>query len=394
MEETQELQTIANVIKQFYSILIPQCITIEEFKVKGQLWIENVKNEFKNDRITVLIYDIFLQELFSFIGGKDKKHHALIMKGGGIKGLAYVGALEILGEHEKFDWYAGTSAGAISALLLACGYNVEELKNILSEKDFSQFKDAGWFKRIINLATKHGLYESHTFLEWMDGLLAKKLGSTVAVKLKHLPSRVSIYASRRDLSALIFDSSDQKSMELNAAFTARCSISIPLFFTPQKSEGLNVFDGGMQNNFPVEILLKNNPKSTFLGLYLGKEIYTRKKNNLFLDLLDIWTESSDPEILEKHKENIIVIDTDPISLFDFKLTAFQKEFLLESGRLAAISYLQKKSLADKNEFDFDNRKIVLEKNRQILKNKKRSKIKILTIIFLMILVVIIINRSA
>lgn len=391
MEETQELQIIADEVKKFYNILMPQCKTFEELKLKGLQWIERVKNELKNHKITVLIYDIYLEELFAFIGGKDKKQHALIMKGGGIKGLAYVGALEILAEHERFDWYAGTSAGAISALLLACGYNVDELKIILSEKDFSDFKDASLLKKGINLFTKHGLYESDTFLEWMDRLLAEKLSSTVGVRLKHLPSRVSVYASRRDLAALIFDSYDPKSMELNAAFTARCSMSIPLIFTPQKSEGLNVFDGGMQNNFPVELLLKDNPNSTFLGLYLGKEIYSRKRNNFFLDLLTIWTESSDPAVLEKYKENIIVIDTDPISVLDFKLTPFQKEFLLESGRIAAINYLHKKSVIDKNDFDFDRRKLNLEKNRQILKNKKRSKIKIFVIFFLLLLMLLFIK---
>ena len=90
------------------------------------------------------------------------------MKGGGIKGLAYLGALEILEDHYTFDWYAGTSAGAISAILLGCGHSTKELKEILIDKDFNDFKDASFLKRIWNLFSKSGLYEANTFTVWLD----------------------------------------------------------------------------------------------------------------------------------------------------------------------------------------------------------------------------------
>ncbi|HQX48539.1 MAG TPA: patatin-like phospholipase family protein, partial [Planctomycetaceae bacterium] len=57
--------------------------------------------------------------------------HALVMKGGGIKGLAYVGALEILARKYEFNWFVGTSAGAITAILLGAGYTAGELTEIL-----------------------------------------------------------------------------------------------------------------------------------------------------------------------------------------------------------------------------------------------------------------------
>ena len=53
---------------------------------------------------------------------------ALIMKGGGIKGLAYVGAIEHLSQHHTFNWYVGTSAGAVAAVLLGAGYNAVSVR--------------------------------------------------------------------------------------------------------------------------------------------------------------------------------------------------------------------------------------------------------------------------
>lgn len=50
------------------------------------------------------------------------------MKGGGVKGLAYVGALSVLTSHYTFHRYVGTSAGAIAAILLAAGFTPDELE--------------------------------------------------------------------------------------------------------------------------------------------------------------------------------------------------------------------------------------------------------------------------
>lgn len=70
----------------------------------------------------------------------------LVFEGGGIKGIAYVGALEILEEITKnlsipfslqtVERVAGTSVGAITALLVAIGYNSEEIRRELASIDF------------------------------------------------------------------------------------------------------------------------------------------------------------------------------------------------------------------------------------------------------------------
>jgi len=52
---------------------------------------------------------------------------ALIMKGGSVKGLAYIGAPRELEKYYDFDWFIGTSADAIAAVLLAAGYSAEHL---------------------------------------------------------------------------------------------------------------------------------------------------------------------------------------------------------------------------------------------------------------------------
>jgi predicted acylesterase/phospholipase RssA len=307
------------------------------------------------------------------------------MKGGGIKGLAYVGAIEELEKHFKFTWYAGTSAGAISAILLASGYNYKELLTILSEKNFNDFKDANFFKGIINLIFKSGFYEAKTFNKWIDQLLAKKIGQATEVKLKSLPFRASVYASTQGKKALIFDSKDIKTNHIGAGFAARCSMSIPFFFVPQKNYGFNVFDGGLQNNYPVDILLQENPSAKFLGLYLGPEIYEGKKSStIFGELIKTRTESIDYVALEKYSNETIIIDTRPISTLKFKLSQKEKDFLVECGKVYALKYLIKNNFLNEIEVELDKKTALLEISRKFLIKKKKKKrlIKILVFITL------------
>ncbi len=310
----------------------------------------------------------------------------LIMKGGGIKGLAYVGALEILEEYFEFDWYAGTSAGAISAILLGSGYKISELKEILSNKDFTDFKDAGILKRFLNLIFLGGLYPADKFTNWIDELLAKKLNSAVEIRLKDLPKRVTVYASQEGRISLTFDSKNPQSESIRAAFAARCSMSIPYIFTAQKNEGIDVFDGGLQNNYPVKLLLRDNPNTDFIGLYLGPEIFEgHKKKSILKKIISIWTESVDTEVLRKYKNKTIIIDTRPISTLNFNLNQEEKDFLLNNGKAAAIKYLKNQNIKYSGQYDYVELQKNIDQSRQSLNKRKKANRILILIKFLFII---------
>src|SRR6185312_2553733 len=191
-----------------------------------------------------------------------------------------------------------------------------------------------------------GLYPGHTLTNWTSGLIAEKLESPTEVPLERLPRRATVYACRRTQSALVFDSTDARTKHMAAAFAVRCSIAIPLVFAPQWDEGMRVLDGGLRHNFPVEQLLADNPETEFIGLYLGPEIFegNRGRTSLLSDVFAIWKEASDYEALERHRDNLVVIDTRPISMIDFELSRQEKDFLLAAGRASALKFLRKRHL--------------------------------------------------
>ncbi len=264
--------------------------------------------------------------------------HALVMKGGGIKGLAYVGALEILSECYSFDHFVGTSAGAISALLLAAGYTPAELKEILQAKNFRDFFDAPWYLKPFNLLLYRGFNHAHTFTDWIDELLAKKLSSPTRVRMSELPNRATVFASRRNKNALRFDSELD---DADAGHAARCSMSIPLIFVPQSDQGFRTYDGGMQHNYPVDELCRDNPDRAFVSLYLGSETYKPTRNRFeFWEWVSIWTEGGDADLLKRYRDRTVMIDPDPIGTLDFDLCQEEKDFLLQCGRVGALAHLE------------------------------------------------------
>jgi len=74
----------------------------------------------------------------------DYPFRNLVFEGGGVKGVAYVGALATLEEKgilEQIQRVGGTSAGAINAVLLALDYSRREMLDVLLEMDFKSFLD-------------------------------------------------------------------------------------------------------------------------------------------------------------------------------------------------------------------------------------------------------------
>jgi NTE family protein len=209
-------------------------------------------------------------------GRQNGNYVDLVLEGGGVKGIGLAGAYSMLEErgYEPKN-IAGTSAGAITAALIAAGYRADELKEIIVSLDFRQFQDEAWedripiFDRTASLLLDQGIYEGTRFYEWMKELLeAKKIRTFRDLVLKDetdpkYRSRLQVIASDvtgrrllilpRDAGKLGYDDQD----DLEVALAVRMSMSIPIFFEPvrvknEKTSTTHVIvDGGMLSNFPV-----------------------------------------------------------------------------------------------------------------------------------------------
>lgn len=283
----------------------------------------------------------------------------LVLEGGGVKGIAYVGALEVLDDLsmlDKIENVAGTSAGAITACLIALRYSAGDIKKIVFDLDFNSFED---HKNPLRIATKYGLYAGDAFLEWISNLIAKKdLDSKATFSDFEKAGCRNLKVFATDLyTKNLQEFSAQETPDTIVAEAVRASMSIPLFFKSWKfSNNLpndHIYvDGGVLLNFPINTFNEKEHKlGHTLGLHLDNltgEITTdafgydhigKYVRSLFDTLLraQIVEFEENPEEL-KHT---IRIDDLGVSATDFGLTDDTKNKLIEQGKIAAKAYFNK-----------------------------------------------------
>jgi|RhiMetdeSRZDD1v2_1073273.scaffolds.fasta_scaffold410513_2 NTE family protein len=317
------------------------------------------------------------------MAGDEHDHNVdLVCEGGGVKGIGLAGAWSVLEqEGYKPQNVAGTSAGAITAALIAAGYSSAELREIIFGLDFRRFEDRGWENRIpgagipLSILIEEGVFKGDEFLEWMRGLLAAKNVHTFAdLKTEwddpKYRSRLQVIASDVSSRQLLVLPRDAQALgldpdELEVAFAVRMSMSIPIFFRPVRVENKDtnhehvIVDGGMLSNFPVWLfdsegtpdwptfgllLVEPDPKVPITERIPEPERGPRGFKGLVAllsSMVHTMMEAHDRLYVEKAQfARTISIPTLGVGTTEFELPRERAESLYESGRQAAQKFLE------------------------------------------------------
>lgn len=309
-----------------------------------------------------------IENMMAMVSGQINR--AVVLKGGGIKGLAFASALIELQRFYKFDLCVGTSAGAIAAVLLSAGYKPTELLPILRDTDFRTFMDAPWWRVPLNLLRHKGMYRAKAFTDWLAVLLAKKIAKQGEVLMSDL-NKALIFASRRGNGAISFETGGDRSGS-PATFAARCSMSIPIFFTPMTVDMRRVYDGGLRANFPLEQFQSIHPYKPFIAVYLGSRDLGQEKG-LLADLLDIAIDDDERQVVDANRDCVVEIDPSPISTLDFNLSDQEKEFLVQLGKSSALSFLHDRKLnGGPTQIDVDTERAKTDQLRMKVEAARKS----------------------
>ncbi len=185
----------------------------------------------------------------------------LVFEGGGVKGIAYLGALEALegqGVLGRIRRVGGTSAGAINAVLFALGYSIEETEEVLWSLDFNNFMDDSWglVRDTQRLVNEFGWYRGDFFYDWMGTLIARKTGNRFATFADLAQQgRKDLFLVGTNLSTGFSEVfSHEHTPLMRVVDAARISMSIPLFFRAIRNPRDDVYvDGGLLRNYPVKL---------------------------------------------------------------------------------------------------------------------------------------------
>jgi len=220
----------------------------------------------------------------------------LALAGGGLKGLAHIGALKALEELEiQVDYLAGTSSGSIFATLYAMGFTPEEMKE----------RAESYYKMLTNIKKKPifkaGLTYITTGTARLEGLIPgenienlikiasedRNITNMNEIKMPYAIATVDTITTKECI--FLSKNYDLENDDIDYIYDApiatatRASMSFPGVFTPCSYGEYNFIDGGTKDNLPIQILKDMGADKT-LGLSFRIDDY-EPKEDIFAVLL-------------------------------------------------------------------------------------------------------------
>ena len=207
------------------------------------------------------------------------QYRNLVFKGGGVRGIAYMGALQAFedeGVLKHIERLGGTSSGAIAATLISFRSPLKDTISMFDSLDLSRIprngvsNHAGLFKKLPHINTesyrrifeRYGWYSSAYIYAWLEKIIAGQCSGNPRATFndfKHLGFRdlhiVASNLSRRRAE----DFSYETTPDVAVADAVRMSMSIPLYFEALRFDGKEFgkgdyyVDGGLYNNFPIHL---------------------------------------------------------------------------------------------------------------------------------------------
>lgn len=262
------------------------------------------------------------------------KKIGLVLSGGGAMGFAHIGVLQVLSQnHVPIDIVTGTSMGALIGGLYASGMNYEEMKKRVGEFKSTTLMDFDPF-----LLFKSGIMGGKKLTKYLRTLYGD-------IKIEDCPTTFGCVAT--DL--LTGDMVELTSGDLCDA--VRASIAIPGVFTGVKKDGMELYDGGMTDNLPINLARKLGA-DVVIAIYVSpykKEADLRRSLSVLVSGFNRATDSV-VRALNEHADVFIQVDQPDVYVMSFSKPKINKS--LKYGIKAAedampelLKTLKKKGVA-------------------------------------------------
>ncbi len=262
----------------------------------------------------------------------------LVLSGGGAKGIAHVGVIKALEDNDiPIDCVTGTSMGAIVGSLYSCGWSPEQMIKFFTAHDFIY-----WSTGVINPDHKYYLTQPSLTPRWLTANI--NLKDTTEFLNQILPSNlVSPLPMNIEFLKLYGPYTLQCRQNFNKLFVpfrcvtsdvyrkrkivlhggslgdaVRASMSFPFVFKPIRMDGVLVYDGGIYDNFPVDVMETAFNPDFIIGVSVSGADKKPEPNNVYSQLEDMIIQNNDYSVPAKNGIKI------QIPVLDFGVLDFAK----------------------------------------------------------------------
>lgn len=312
----------------------------------------------------------------------------LALSGGGARGFAQIGALQVLEENGiPIDVIVGTSMGSIVGGLYASGYSPDQIEYLAKSID--------WSKIMVDTPPRSSLFigqkqeRSRTILQIRFRGFRPSIPQAITPGQKLTSILTNLYLKADYQTSSDFDKlkipfqalacdliSGQKVVLRNGNLAAamKASSAVPLLFAPVPHDSMLLVDGGLLNNIPVDDVRKAGAN---IVLALDTASKLRQKNQLSApwEIADQVTTIMQREKLEEQRNKADILIR--VDLDEYKSDSFQKvDQIIEAGRQETIKeiYHIKKLLQESNndtlsKFPYHINKVEVTGVQDTLKNQ-------------------------
>jgi len=287
-----------------------------------------------------MIKQLFIFVLpFIIIFQSNAQSVGLVLSGGGAKGMAHIGLIRVLEENNiPIDYISGTSIGAIVGGLYAAGYSPDQMEELFRSENFyfwstgkiqEEYRyyyikpepDPSWLDlRVIKKKDKIKLLPPTNIIpeEQMDFAFMELMASTNAACHNNFDSLMVPFFC---VATNVYNNQPVILRKNDLGEAIRASMTIPLYFRPITINDTLMFDGGIVNNLPHDIMKKVfNP-----DIIIGHKVANTSKVAAYDDVIqqianmvmrptNYKIESQDGMLLETKFENIDILDFNKIDL--------------------------------------------------------------------------------
>ncbi|MFZ5972980.1 MAG: patatin-like phospholipase family protein [Bacteroidota bacterium] len=240
----------------------------------------------------------------------------VVLSGGAAKGIAHVGVLKALEEYEiPIDYVVGTSMGGIIGGCYAAGMSPNQIEEMVLSPEF-----LGW----VNGSMEEGFNyyfnkpdDNSSFLKInlsLDSSLNVSLNTSIANDLSlnfalaekmAQPSAIarnnfdSLFVPLRVVASDIFTQEVVVLKDGALSNALRATQTVPFFYHPIRVNGRYLFDGGVYNNFPVDVAQQTFNPDVIIGCNVSSKVfndypYGQDEDLISKSLLYMLLDKSDP----------------------------------------------------------------------------------------------------
>ena len=229
-------------------------------------------------------YILLIVMLLSFQATLSAQTVGLVLSGGGAKGMAHIGVIRALEENGiPIDYIAGTSMGAVIGSLYAMGYSPDEMQELISSDDFRNWymgaRDMNYqfyFKQNPPtpgiISAQVAIRDSMTVIRPTINSLVDPLQMNLAfVDIFSGASAAcgnnfdNLFVPFRAVASDVFNKNSIVLSKGTLGDAVRASMSFPFVFRPIKIDSIIAYDGGIYDNFPVDVMVNDFHPDFIIG---------------------------------------------------------------------------------------------------------------------------------